>query len=260
MSGAASASSSPTPGRRALYLMARRRMAVRASAGSLAVFERKGCKARYPLARISRIVSTRHVDWRGEAIMACLADGIGIVFVDGRGAWYGSCAPAVIQPSPMSELLDELVSDSRWPSTFDNFMRHLRSRMLLRWLATHPEMDAAEEAAWRRCYVYRAEVPIELEFDYRGFVRALVEAHLHARAVRVRYRQEDGSELDLAKHLGDLLYGRIVLEAGSLQQQARNVDAAVRFFESTNDDHHRLLDETLTALRALLLNRCRRWQ
>jgi len=257
---AGSATDALAPGRRALYLMTRRRMVVRTSAGSLAVFERTGCRGRYPLARISRVISTRHVDWRGEALTACFTAGIGIVFVDGRGAWYGSCAPALVRPSPMSELLEELVTDSRWWATFDNFMRHLRSRILLAWLADHPGMDAAEEVAWRRCYVYRGQVPIALGFDYRGLVRALVEAHLHANAVRVRYRNEDGTELDLAAHLSDLVYGRLVLEAGTLQHAARNADAAIRFFESAEADHVQVLEQALASLRRLLLNRSRRWQ
>jgi len=151
------------------------------------------CHGRYPLARVSRILASRHIDWRGDALAACLARGIGIVFLDARGDWYGSCAPALTRVSPITELLEELVEDTQWPRTFDNFMRHLGSKVLLEWLAerTSCAADAAEVAAWRRCYVYQARVPVTLGYDYRGLLRAMVESHLHGQLIRVRYQRGD---------------------------------------------------------------------
>jgi hypothetical protein len=252
------------PARRALYLMVTRRMLVRTGAESLGVFEGRICRGRYPLSRVSRILATRQIDWRGDALAACLARGIGIVFVDAHGNWYGSCAPALTRVSPLSELLDELVEDARWPQSFDNFMRHLRSRILLDWLTAHATSppDTVEVVNWRRCYVYQGQVPHALGFDYRGLLRSLVEARLHKHLIRVRYRHGDGNseELDLADHLCGLVYGQILMHAGAFQFRVRDNASAIRFFEAAADDYLHTVDDALASLQRLLLDRSHKWQ
>jgi len=242
--------------------MAKRRLSVRHVDYGIQVYDRDRCQGRYPLARVSRIVATCRVDWSGSALHACLSEGITVAFVDGSGRHLGSFTPAIAQPSPISELLEELITDARWSETFDNFMRHLRSRVLRAWIRRNrcAPLPTADVDAWRRCYVYHAAIPVGLQFDYRGLLRSLVDAKLYAEGIRARYVDRDGLELDLAEHLCALVYGALVMHRGTVHKSISGDDVAIRFFESSVDYQTRLVERALRALRRLLLNRCRQWQ
>jgi hypothetical protein len=138
----------------------------------------------------------------------------------------------------------------------------LRSRVLLAWLTARAGSppDTVQVVNWRRCYVYQAQVPHALGFDYRGLLRALIEARLHKQLIRVRYRRGDGEELDLARHLCDLVYGQIVMHAGTFQLRVRDNTSAIRFFQAAADDYVNTVDDALASLQRLLLDRSRKWQ
>ena len=250
------------PSRKALYLMSRTRLSIRQAGASLAAFEGKVCRGRFPLNRVSRVLSSRHVDWRGEALVACMRAGVCIIFLDGHGSVYGTCEPPLVRVSPITEALDELVEESDWPNTFDNFMRHLRSHALKAWIeeSSNTMLPRGVVAAWNKVYVHRGEVPVPMRFEFRGLVRALISARLHARGIRARYCLVNGKDLDLAEELASLVYGQIAMRAGSMQLQARQGAVAVKLFEAAVDDYTVAIDKAIVALARLLNRRLRWWQ
>ncbi|NKC12772.1 MAG: hypothetical protein GKR94_11395 [Gammaproteobacteria bacterium] len=247
--------------RKPLYLMSINRVTVRYGSGSLAVFSGRNCRGRYPLERISRILSTANVDWRGDALFACTRARISIVLIDRRGGWHGTIEPPLVQLSPVVELLDELVTDSDYPDVFDNFMRHLRSKTLKRWLSKRGACADGEfeRKEWVRSYVYGGQPPHDLQYDFRGLLRALVESRLHKLGVRSRYSTEAGDVLDLAGHLCELVYGEIVMNSGTIPVTTSDTRASIRFFQASVEDYSQSIDHALKALQRLLANRVRRW-
>lgn len=249
------------PLRKPLYLMATRRVAVHHTSGSLGVFEGRICQGRYPLARVGRILATREVDWHGDALFACMKAGVSVVLVDRKGTWHGSVEPPVTTPSPVTELLDELMDDSEWPMVLDNFMRHLRARALTRWMGARgrPGVDDPERTRWIRSYVHGGQPPHDLRYDFRGLLRALVESRLHRDGIRTRYCAQDGSTLDLAAELCNLVYGEIVMSAGTIPVTSSDVQASIRLFHASVEDYGELVERALRQLQRLLLRRARRW-
>jgi hypothetical protein len=51
---------------------------------------------RFPLRRLSRVLVRGPVSFEGESLVACLAAGVGLAFVDGAGARLGTCLPAAV--------------------------------------------------------------------------------------------------------------------------------------------------------------------
>ncbi|MCC7414048.1 MAG: CRISPR-associated endonuclease Cas1 [Gammaproteobacteria bacterium] len=252
------------PPRQPLYLMSRRPVSVCRRDASLVAYERKVCVGRYPLTRMSRVIATAHVNWHGNAIAACLEQGIGIAFVAGAGTFLGSCIPSLERVSPLTELLEELIDNPRWSATYDNFLRHLRADALRHWAGNRERalrpVTVSEYTAWVRSFVHFGEPPVELAFDCRGFLRALIDAHLYSRRVRVRYWRESVSVLDLGADITSLVYGTIVMEAGALLRSTSRPAAAIRLFENASPDYLMRIEGVLGSLERLLLRSVRQWQ
>ena len=70
-------------GARALYLGTRDKKSVTWTDQALVVHNALQQIRRYPLERISRVVSSAVTDWSGDALMLCLKHGIGITWLDG---------------------------------------------------------------------------------------------------------------------------------------------------------------------------------
>jgi len=247
--------------RKPLYLIGREALEVRAEDGSLAVFRARVPAGRFPIRRVSRIVATSRVHWRGEAFALCFEHGIPVVIIDAAGGVRGVCTPACRRLSPFSELLDELTAESHWRIGYESILRHLRSRELRVWeqerAASNP-LAPAERSAWIRCYVQRAEPPVSPTFDCRGAVRAIVERQLHRASARGQYWAIGGEILDLAGDLTAILYGRLLMRAGGLFARLDG-RGAVHMFESDAFDLAPQATRLLGSLLRGLLRRADRW-
>ncbi len=253
-----------TTARKPLYLFARQAIEVRAEDVSLAVYRGRVPLGRYPMQRLSRIVATARVHWRGEALAMCFSHGIPVLMVDLRGTLLGTCVPSRVRVSPLTELLDELTADSRWKPVYENFLRHLRSRVFRTWeaecaAAGHP-LSESERAQWVRSFVHMGQPPQEAAFDCRGLLRGLVERQLHLASVRSHYWAEGGEHLDLARDLSDILYGRLLMHAGSLFTAQAEPAAVFRLFEGSVGEHDGDVTRLLASLQRYLLRRMHRWQ
>lgn len=242
--------------RRPLYLWPDVGTAVRAEDRSLAAYQKRVPIARFPVSRISRIVATNRVDWHGGALRLCLSEGVGIVFLDGHGTCLGSLEPALARVSPLDELLEELVAAPRGMHIYDNFLRHIRSCALRNWAASREPirpLTSGERSAWMRIYVYRGEPPVHLAFNCRGLLQSIVNASLRAAGIRTRYWRNSAEVLDLGADITAVIYGRVVMEAGTLLLQETHPPSAVRLFEAAARRYQSYIDDTLERLKLLLL-------
>lgn len=250
-------------GRRPLYLLARSAHNVRAEAQSLAVYRGRICSGRYPVRRLSRVVASLRVEWRGEALALCLGQGIPILFVDLRGTPRGSCLPALRRSAPLDELLDELTDDSTWQRYYGNFLRHVRGRVLRRWARERAgrgrPFDEAEWSLWMRAFVYQGESPVEPDYDIGGILRSIVELYLHRAGVRARYWAHGGGELDLAGDIAAIARGRLLMQAGPLLLQNGTQASTIRLVEGGAADVERTVQWALACLQRYLSAWAQRW-
>ena len=250
--------------RKPLYLLVSYRIEIRAAGASIAIYRDSVPAGRYPLNRLSRVVVTQQVDWHGGALTLCFNSGIPIVVINARGNLIGSCIPARVRASPLSELLDEFTIDSRWPISYENFLRHTRSRLLRSWaadcvVAEHPLTDA-EWNSWVRAFVQTGEPPEEAAFDCRGLLRSIIERQLHSASVCTHYWGDAGAHLDLGQDFANILYGRLIMYAGSLFLRVDSQAAAIRLFESDTFGHEQYVTRLLVSLQRFLLRTMSRWQ
>ncbi|QXP83807.1 CRISPR-associated endonuclease Cas1 [Methylococcus sp. ANG] len=104
----------------------------------------------YPLGRLSRVVSTRNVEWSTAALLLCAESGITVTFLDGDGRLAMRCIGP--RPSPhdrFAQRLDELLQhpdrDTLYADWLDGVERSaLRSLIRRAGLAFAPDLTATE--------------------------------------------------------------------------------------------------------------------
>ena len=88
------ATTAALPARKPVYLDGVERMRVRAGVAALAIVRQGWETVRLPIARISRVIASRSVDWDSEALILCLRHAVPIIFLDtdgqALGAWTGT--------------------------------------------------------------------------------------------------------------------------------------------------------------------------
>jgi CRISPR/Cas system-associated endonuclease Cas1 len=95
-----SATAAQQPSRKPLYLVGPAPARVDAGADHLVLHKGAGCPMRFPLARVCRIICTRHLTWTGAALSLCLSHGVPITWVDGHGHTLGTTQSHYAQPLP----------------------------------------------------------------------------------------------------------------------------------------------------------------
>lgn len=89
----------------------------------------------YPLQRLSRVVCGRQVQWRTDALLACLEAGVPIVFNDARRGTIGWCFGARRRETTLAQLLREGLSQPQWPDRFGTWVAAVERREMLYALA-----------------------------------------------------------------------------------------------------------------------------
>ncbi len=103
---------------------------------SLCITQPATARRRYPLRRISRVVSNGQVQWAQEALVALVDQGIVVTFSSGNGT-HGFVMPAVAPTTPPSQRLAEFLSRRDWKSLYTDWLRAYERREILsvlRWL------------------------------------------------------------------------------------------------------------------------------
>lgn len=155
--GAVKSASPPLP----LYLTGRGTRKVERDGPALLVRRVGAASSRYPLARLSRVISAAHVQWEARAIAACLEHNLPIVFLNPAGEPAGYLHAVRLQPSPGDELIHELLDRPDGVERYTLWVRGERGRVMSEWRSR--TAWSVDEGGWRdllRRYVYLGEDPL----------------------------------------------------------------------------------------------------
>ncbi|MGQ0656649.1 MAG: CRISPR-associated endonuclease Cas1 [Chromatiales bacterium] len=214
--------------------------------------------ARYPLARISRIVVRGAVLWRGEALTALMETGIPVVLLDGAGKTLGYCWPVNRPSVPFVVELGEFLGRPDWQERHANWLRSTRMRVLQHWrrrreTAGQPVTEG-QFAEWvhRHVYAYRSHELTPTDNLRRGAVAAVVATQLSSAGLAPCYWGVGDAQLHLARDVTDVLDLVLECQLGDFAASARADDPA----------RLRLLGPAMTRLPrhcTALLRRFTRW-
>jgi hypothetical protein len=106
-----------------LYLGNGQDLRVRADGPALRVDGSGRAAGRYPLRRLSRVVSAEDVAWGTNALLACLRAGVPIVFIERDGTPSGWCFGPRRRETTLAGLLREGLDRTDWEPRFDVWRR-----------------------------------------------------------------------------------------------------------------------------------------
>lgn len=136
-----------------LYLEAGTGWQVQLDGPSLRVQGGVRAPGRYPLSRLSRVVSASDVAWSTEALLACLKAGVPVVFRDHRGVAQGWCFGARRRETTLCSLLREAVAQPDWDARFADWRAGMVTQEAYR--ALHacglPATERAEPRSYESC-------------------------------------------------------------------------------------------------------------
>ncbi len=251
------------PPRKALYLATSTPLRIDAEGESQLLRRSAQATARYPLARIDRIVCNRHADWSGNALALCLARGIPLVWVDGHGTALGSAGPRLATAQPFDALLDSYLERPDWCSHYDNWLKRRRLDILVLTAlrATHAgqPMSQADFDEYKRVYVYNAQLDPVFPELARAWCYAFVVKQLAVAAIANTYWAYDGQPLNLADDLFGLLWAELNLEAASIAAAADQTRTQLLLVESWIARHPGRLPEHLARFRRHLAHENQQW-
>lgn len=217
-----------------LYLYGRVATQVGADGPALLVRRAGKAPARYPLNRLSRIISGARVEWSARALSACLDNDLPIVFLDHAGQPAGYLHAAQTKPSRLDDLLMELLDRPDGLGRYTLWLRHERKRVLHAWrsgrAAAGADIGEDEYRELVRRHVYRDEDgPLGLagEHLYRGALSAYAIDQIQRAGARPIYWGQHGQPLRLADDLAELLALDLSLQLRGLGRAAQGDDAAL---------------------------------
>lgn len=223
------------PGARALYLGARDKKHVSCTAEALVVRNEQRQTRRYPLARVSRVVSSTVTDWSGSALALCLKSGIGITWMDVAGQALGTCYPAQRHYPPFVTAVELLTETAEGLVRYQHWLRARRMDILIRWGKTRTEpIDPALWESTKREWVYGEHVAAHLPAALRGHCLAWVGAQLAAQGLHPELWGPDAQPIDLDQDLCELLWAEMNLGTGCLADAVQAGEASASVFERWN--------------------------
>lgn len=242
------------PARKPVYLNGIDRIRVRASAEALAVARPGRDVARLPIARISRIIASRLVDWDAEALILCLNRGIPIIFLDTSGHPAGICQPRHLRADSLSTLIESAMDQPTWPQRHENWLLHRRSIILADWRKRQEYIGGSawlgDFHAYQRDYVHRNEFPESTKPEVFGWLLGLVVETLHGHGINTRYCGCQPTPFDLATDLTTLLRAELFFHGERmLEAAADNLPAQLRLFEAWSRAHGAIIERHLFDLR-----------
>ncbi len=205
------------PGSRALYLGHGGRKRVSCTDTALVVTNANAQTHRYPVARLSRVVSSPLVDWSGAALALCMRSGIGITWIDSHGDSLGSLYPLRRGNVSFATALELLVETAQGLARYQDWLRSRRMAVLIQWTRTSDsEITPHEWEATKREWVYAARIAEHLPRALRGHSQAWVAAQLSLHHMPPVLWGPEGQGIDLDDDLTELLWGEMNLCTGGL--------------------------------------------
>lgn len=226
------------PSARALYVTGGASTRVDRDGPSLVVRAVGRADARFPLTRVARVVTGSRVQWRADAVLACLEHGIPVIYLGVDGGPIGHLQPVSRRRSTLDALIEEFLDRPDWAVRYQNWMRSERMRAFDAWRRGR-ESDArpiseADSATLIRQYVYGEGSSSRLTLcgaSYSAALKALVAQNVTKAGLRGVYWGVDGAPLELVADLTELLALRLELELCGLGTSARlNSVAILRVF------------------------------
>lgn len=225
----------PGPGARALYLGAREKKQVTCTDEALVVRNARQQTLRYPLERISRVVSSITTDWNGSALALCLKNSIGITWLDGQGNALGTCYPTHRWHPKFSTAVELLTETQDGYLQYQHWQRSRRMAVMIRWGKTHAErIDLAQWENVKRNWVYGENVDIHLPPALRGQCLAWVGSQLAREGLTPQLWGPDAQAIDLDQALCELLWAEMNLCAGAVAGASSAEEPVTVLFERWN--------------------------
>jgi hypothetical protein len=206
-----------------------------------------------PLPRLARVtVHGTRVQWRTEALLACLEAGVPVLFLGRIGSLCGACIPVrpPAQRADLAALLEEVVAaNGSLRRRLDDFCRAEERAALTAFLATAPQTLRQSEPSLReaplrqRCvrFVGREDVAEALLTLMHGLASALVLEALARRGVGPRFLARRAGGFPLPERLGHVLTWPLWPRIWALARTAETADGvlapssrrlAIRAFET----------------------------
>lgn len=224
---------STTSVRLPLYLRGRERTTVDAEGPALAVRRTGRAIARYPVARLARVIAGPNVHWTGRALRLCMVYEIPIVLMGTGESPVGYIQPALVHRSGMDGLLRQWVDRPEWSEQLKNWMRAQRMRILKNWRTAQAQAgkpvseDEFNELVRRHVQHPATEQYPRVPETYRAALSAFASQKLQEAGIGARYWGHGGDVLDLRAALLELLEIALSLEFSGLGH-ASQVDEAAR--------------------------------
>lgn len=217
-----------------LYLYGRNKTRVGVDGPALLVQRANKSPARYPLARLSRVISGASVEWTAAALALCLEHELPIVFLDRAGEPAGYLHPVQAKPSRLDALIRELLARPDGMTQYAQWLRAERMRVLRLWRqvqeAAGGSVASEDYRELARRHVYAGEpalLGLAGERLYQSAVHAYALEQVQRAGLRVIYWAHDGLPLLLAADLAGLLALALMLELRGLGGAVQGDDAAL---------------------------------
>ena len=224
------------PGRKPLYLLADAQSTCDVVGGALVVRRAGAVIQRFPLTRVARVVCGNKATWTGQALAACLAEGVTITWVNGHGHALGNAQPRCAKPESLGALIETYLELPDWTSRFDNWRARRRLETLITSARRHAEEGRVQSARMfaerKRAFVHHGLFPEAFEPIGEAYCLALATDRLHKVGLQCRYHGFDGSLLDLGAELSALLWAELNFDAGSFANATDRPELLTRVFES----------------------------
>jgi len=215
-----------------LYLLGGKRRQVDIDGPSLLLRQSGAATMRFPLVRLSRILSGPKIHWSASALSACLDARIPIVFIGKVREPIGYLLPVQAAPSRLNETIQEYLSHESWESGYRDWLRSERMRLVREWCAARvavgQEISRVQYRELVHEYVYAGDGRAAANDDlYRSAVAALVIERLMKSGLSARYWSVDARVLELGADITNLLEIALRLEMRGMGAALRGNDAAL---------------------------------
>jgi hypothetical protein len=221
-----------TPRPRALYLAGSEHKHVESTDAALVVQNARGQILRYPVARVSRIVSSPRVDWAGSALLLCQQSGIPITWIDSHGKATGTLFPARSRSLSLHQMLEVVLETKPGAEDFLNWHLHRRMQVMQAWAESHPDPIAPSQwEAVRREWVYRQEFSAHLPGSMRGLCCAHIAAQMAQAGLQPDYLGPKAEVIPMMQILAELAWAQLNLCTGALGDQADDEATQVQLME-----------------------------
>lgn len=233
LGGSAATSGADAIVRRPLYVLASGRTSVDLDGPALLVRAKSRADARYPLSRVSRVITSARVEWRARALAACLQHGIPLVLTGAENTPLGYLLPAVRTLSRLSHDLEEFLDRPDWREHYHDWLRAERMRLFARWQRSREEagkpLTQETLCELKRRYVYLDERSEVLTPDglLSTAIRAAVAERLHKAGLGAVYWGFRGEAFHLLEDVSRLLELVLHLEWHGLGEVAHFEGAAI---------------------------------